>query len=389
MRSIVSVWTRWGDYVLGVRAVRPGELVSVGSPPRRLLSFERGVPKVWGLESDETLAPGQTVTVSCDGLDYTFSCSDEDTPSFAVALRRWAPLDALVLGALCAVLAWPAGSALSALQPKPEGVGQGLPSLAPVAEDVAPPHPTSFAVVAEPMLEPLQLLGESRCGQAEPGLRVSATHGRYGVTGPRDNADPHFAREALADNGAFRGSAGLTAPFGRDDSLGTDEKSANAKMWDDETLDDEGDRGLGLAGRVGGVMKTFAVAALADAGQQMRVLHTGLRISGARKASEVGRVMAAHFDEYRACADGAGLSGQRRVQLELDITPQGSVVPRGSSAGPIEQCLEQRVSRLTFEPGASDTAHVVYPLYFVAADRALEPLRVARPAASEACDCGG
>ncbi|HYP90564.1 MAG TPA: hypothetical protein VEQ59_20480, partial [Polyangiaceae bacterium] len=102
MRSIVSVWTRWGDYVLGVRAVRPGESVSVGSPPRRLLSFERGVPKVWGLESDETLAPGQTVTVSCDGLDYTFSCSDEDTPSFAVARRRWAPLDALVLGALCA-----------------------------------------------------------------------------------------------------------------------------------------------------------------------------------------------------------------------------------------------------------------------------------------------
>jgi len=44
------------------------------------------------------------------------------------------------------------------------------------------------------------------------------------------------------------------------------------------------------------------VQAAAENGTSMlRVLHTGLRVTGARKASEVGRAMAAHFEPDCPC----------------------------------------------------------------------------------------
>ena len=70
-----------------------------------------------------------------------------------------------------------------------------------------------------------------------------ATNHTYGVAGPKDNPDPHLARAqalAMATNfgmiGLIYAGAGgdvnaPTAPWGRDDSLGTDVSSARGNIW--------------------------------------------------------------------------------------------------------------------------------------------------------------
>ena len=83
---------------------------------------------------------------------------------------------------------------------------------------------------------------------------------RYGVAGPKDNQDPHIARSAALREAAEFGMIGLlntgaggdpnapTAPWGRDDSMGTDPISARGNMWGDSIGDAFGAGGLGLSG---------------------------------------------------------------------------------------------------------------------------------------------
>jgi len=409
MRRVVSVCTRWGDYVLSVRDVRPGESLAVGSPPRRLVSFERGYALVWSTQPQaahggRVLALGETITVSRDELDYTLTSSDDPTPDFASRGRKWAALDALALVALVATLGWHSAAPLAvAVEPAP-GVGAAA-RLAPLDVSEAPPaRQAVFAVVAEPEPVLLALSGESRCGSVEVGDRVAENRvGRYGMAGPVDNADPHLARPVLdygypTAHGALAalglpqmqpGSAGPTAPWGRADSLGTDAANARGKMWDDGIVDVTGDEGLGVAGYVGGVTKTFDVSALVDVPDAVpRVLHTGLRVSGGRKASEVGRVMAAHFDDFRACAASLPTAQALSVQLAFDVSVDGRATATESSVGAVEECLARSLSAVGFVAGASSATHVVYPLHFVAAQASLRSPRVAI-APSQPCDCGG
>jgi hypothetical protein len=86
------------------------------------------------------------------------------------------------------------------------------------------------------------------------------TGNRYGVAGPADNPDPHIARQAALRDAAEFGMIGLlnsgaggdpdapTAPWGRDDSLGTDPLSARGNMWGDSIGESFGAGGLGLSG---------------------------------------------------------------------------------------------------------------------------------------------
>lgn len=83
---------------------------------------------------------------------------------------------------------------------------------------------------------------------------------RAGVAGPKDNIDPHMARERALSEAKTFGLIGLlnsinggdpnapTSPFGRDSSSGTDDKSAQGNMWGDEIGDSWGSNGLGLTG---------------------------------------------------------------------------------------------------------------------------------------------
>lgn len=83
---------------------------------------------------------------------------------------------------------------------------------------------------------------------------------RYAVAGPKTNMDAHIARSAALREASEFGMIGLintagggdpnapTAPWGRDDSLGTDPISARGNMWGDEIGDSRGFGGLGLSG---------------------------------------------------------------------------------------------------------------------------------------------
>jgi hypothetical protein len=409
MRRVVSVWTRWGDYVLSVRDVRRGESLDVGSPPRRLLSFQQASPRIWPGPLDEqqagrALDPGETITVCRGELDYTITSSDGEMPEFAPSGRKWAALDALALAAFVAAWGWHSAPRLAvAIAPLP-GVGAAArPTHLESSED-APARQAIFAVVTEPEPMLFELSGESRCGRVEPGDRIAENRvGRYGMVGPIDNADPHLARPvpdqghptargAQATIGRPQmqpGSAGPTPPWGRADSLGTDAANARGRMWDESIVDVAGDEGLGVAGYIGGVTKTFDVGALGDEpNAQPRVLHTGLRVSGARKASEVGRVMAAHFDDFRACAGGMQPAQQLSVRLAFDVTVDGRASVTDASVNAVEQCLARSMSGVSFVAGAGSAAHVVYPLHFVAARTSLQSPRAAS-LPPQACDCGG
>src|SRR5271165_3141708 len=83
---------------------------------------------------------------------------------------------------------------------------------------------------------------------------------KYGVQGPKDNPDPHLAKQAALQEAAQFGMIGListmgggdpnapTAPWGREESSGADEKSARGNMFGDTIGDSFGAGGLGLSG---------------------------------------------------------------------------------------------------------------------------------------------
>ena len=318
---------------------------------------------------------------------------------------------AAALGVLLAALAWQRAGLVPAesLERLP-GWAALWPMRSALPPEVLTLHEGIFAVVADPTDALLAFPGDMRCGQADMGALVADNQGRFGVVGPPDNADPHLARPVpgrgyptavaatLHGIGAPQiqtGSSGPTARWGRDAALGTDVVTAQGRMSSEEPHEDVGEDGLGLAGLAGGVVKRFDVAPTAgNRTGELRVVHTGLHVTGARKVSEVARAMAARFDEFRACAesaksaDGAELANPR-VSLAFDVGEDGHVAATGGSAGALEQCLNQSLSRVAFAPGASDVSHVVYPLYFAAAERELKAPGVASAEPLRPCDCGG
>jgi hypothetical protein len=404
MQRVVSVWSRWGDYVLGVHDLRPGESLSVGAQP--LVHFRGGMASVYAEAgaAERQLRVGETVTVTVGELDYTLCCSEPaEAATFAPSRRPWALLDAAVLGMLVAASVWHAA-------PAPRLLHSGIGALAELGS-FASPEPAEkqpiregvFAVAAERAAEVLRLPGDMRCGRAELGAHFGAS-GRYGVAGPSNNADPHLARPvlgrgypaAVAPSGHWgqpeihQGSAGPTAPFARDTALGTDPNTATGNMWGDEVHDAWGEGGLGRAGHPGGVVKRFDIAPLTDSRTaQLRVVHTGLRVTGARKASEIGRVMAHRMADFRACAEGVEPAAVHDVELAFEVDQAGRAATSGAGVGALEKCLEQSLASAAFAAGASELSHVVYPLHFVAANVELKGPPLARLAATAPCDCGG
>ena len=323
-------------------------------------------------------------------------------PSQPVRIR-WG---AIVLGALSATLSWQLAHYTPLLKATP-GHRAAVPFPAPDLSEPPPRLDGLFQVAAEPDSAPLKLPGNLRCGRAEMGVEVTDTTGRYAVQGPRDNADPHLAKPepgrgfptapgadwVVGPAESPIGSAGPTAPFGRDSTLGTDSTHAIGQMWGDEPNEDVGENGLGRVGAAGSVVKRFDVAPLAEnQTAELRVVHTGLQVTGARKASEVGRAMATHFAEFRACGQ-TELSDkpqeQRSVALDFEILPSGAVVATGTAANALEQCLDRVLSGITFEASDTGRSQVVYPLHFAAPSDGLTNRGVPSPLVRERCDCGG
>lgn len=92
------------------------------------------------------------------------------------------------------------------------------------------------------------------------GSQVSRDQNKgYAVAGPKDNPDPHLARVAAIDMAREFGMVGLlagqsnsmnapTAPWGRDEALGTDALSARGNLWGESLGEAAGAGGLGLSG---------------------------------------------------------------------------------------------------------------------------------------------
>lgn len=241
---------------------------------------------------------------------------------------------------------------------------------------------------------------------------VTATNKRFGVKGPPDNTDPHIAKQnALRDAMEF-GMIGLlnagaggdpdapTAPWGRDDSLGQDDKSARGNMWGEEIGDAFGAGGLGLTGigeggggrgeGIGlGNIGTIGHGAGTGTGQGFGSGAGSGRLGGTHKSKPpsvrmgatsvsgrlppevIQRIVRQNFGRFRLCYENAlrnnpNLAG--RVSVSFTIGRDGSVgsvsgggdLPDASVIG----CVTKQFYGLSFPAPEGGVVKVSYPIAF-------------------------
>lgn len=237
------------------------------------------------------------------------------------------------------------------------------------------------------------------------------TNKRYAVQGPKDNPDPHLARQAALREAVEFGMIGLintgatgdpnapTAPWGRETSLGMDEVSAMGNMWGDEIGDAYGAGGLGLTGigeggggrgeGIGlGSIGTLGHGAGTGTGQGFgsghgrlggshrtkapRVRMGATTVSGRLPKEVIQRIIRQNFGRFRLCyekglATNPNLEG--RVSARFVINRDGSVsnVGNGGSSLPdsgVVNCVIRAFYGLSFPKPEGGIVTVVYPIMF-------------------------
>ncbi len=238
---------------------------------------------------------------------------------------------------------------------------------------------------------------------------TKATNKRYAVQGPKDNPDPHIARQAALREAMEFGMIGLlntgaagdpnapTAPWGRDTSLGTDDISARGNMWGDEIGDAFGAGGLGLSGigeggggrgeGIGlGNIGTLGHGAGVGTGQGFGAGHG--RLGGSHKTSApkvrmgattvsgrlppevIQRIVRQNYGRFRMCYEqglGRNPNLQGRVSARFVIGRDGSVsnVGNGGSDLPdsgVVSCVLSAFYGLSFPQPEGGIVTVVYPI---------------------------
>jgi outer membrane biosynthesis protein TonB len=238
-----------------------------------------------------------------------------------------------------------------------------------------------------------------------------AKNKRYAVQGPKDNPDPHIARQAALREAQEFGMIGLlntgaagdpnapTAPWGRDTSLGMDDMSARGNMWGDEIGDAFGAGGLGLSGigeggggrgeGIGlGSIGTLGHGAGTGTGQGFGSGHGRLggshktrapkvrmgatTVSGRLPPEVIQRIVRQNYGRFRMCfeqglARNPNLEG--RVSVRFVIGRDGSVsnVANGGSDLPdsgVVNCVVRAYYGLSFPQPEGGIVTVVYPIMF-------------------------
>ncbi|HQK16839.1 MAG TPA: AgmX/PglI C-terminal domain-containing protein, partial [Polyangiaceae bacterium] len=237
------------------------------------------------------------------------------------------------------------------------------------------------------------------------------TNRRYGVAGPKDNPDPHIARSAALREAAEFGMIGLlntgaggdpnapTAPWGRDDSLGTDPISARGNMWGDSIGDAFGAGGLGLSGigeggggrgeGIGlGSIGTIGHGAGTGTGQGFGSGHGRLggshrtrppqvrmgatTVSGRLPPEVIQRIVRQNYGRFRLCYEN-GLRNnpnlQGRVSVRFVIGRDGSVSNVGNAGSDLPDpavvsCVTRAYYGLSFPQPEGGIVTVVYPIMF-------------------------
>ncbi len=234
---------------------------------------------------------------------------------------------------------------------------------------------------------------------------------RYAVEGPKDNPDPHIARQAALRDAAEFGMVGLlntgaggdpnapTAPWGADTSSGIDPLSARGNMWGDSIGDAFGAGGLGLTGIGEGGGGRGEGIGLGNIGTIGHGAGTGTgqgfgsgsgRLSGGHKVSVpqvrmgqtqvngrlppevIQRIVRQNFGRFRLCYENGlrnnpNLTG--RVSVRFVIGRDGAVsnVGNGGSDMPdqsVVQCVIRQYYGLSFPPPDGGIVTVVYPISF-------------------------
>ncbi len=237
------------------------------------------------------------------------------------------------------------------------------------------------------------------------------TNKRYAVQGPKDNPDPHIARQAALREAVEFGMIGLlntgasgdpnapTAPWGRETSLGMDDVSAMGNMWGDEIGDAYGAGGLGLSGigeggggrgeGIGlGSIGTLGHGAGTGTGQGFgsghgrlggshktsspRVRMGATTVSGRLPKEVIQRIVRQNFGRFRLCYEkglGANPNLEGRVSVRFVINRDGSVsnVSNGGSSIPdsgVVNCVVRAFYGLSFPKPEGGIVTVVYPIMF-------------------------
>ncbi len=245
------------------------------------------------------------------------------------------------------------------------------------------------------------------------GNRLSHETGhKYGVEGPKDNADPHLSRQQQILQAKDFGMIGIlnaggggdpnapTAPWGRDDSSGNDPKSALGNMWGDSIGEAFGAGGLGLSGDGEGGGGKNAGIGMGDIGTighgrgtgdndgfgnghgplhgtyhthaVPRMIQGDLHVNGRLPAEVIQRIVRQNFGRFRMCyEDGLRqnptLQGRVGVKFAIDRGGAVSLASDGGSDLPdhaVVQCVVRGFSNLSFPEPQGGIVTVVYPLVF-------------------------
>ncbi len=234
---------------------------------------------------------------------------------------------------------------------------------------------------------------------------------KYGVQGPKDNPDPHLAKQAALQEAAQFGMIGListmgggdpnapTAPWGREESLGQDEKSARGNMFGDTIGDSFGAGGLGLSG-VGeggggrgegiglGNFGGLGHGAGTGTGQGIgsgrgrlggghqvrapRIREGATSVNGRLPPEVIQRIVRQNFGRFRLCYENGlknnpNLQGRVTVKFVIDRSGAVGMTADGGSDLPdqgVVQCVVRGFGNLSFPQPEGGMVTVVYPIMF-------------------------
>jgi hypothetical protein len=238
---------------------------------------------------------------------------------------------------------------------------------------------------------------------------------KYGVQGPKDNPDPHLAKQAALQEAAQFGMIGListmgggdpnapTAPWGREESSGQDEKSARGNMFGDTIGDSFGAGGLGLSG-VGeggggrgegiglGNFGGLGHGAGTGTGQGIgngrgrlggghqvkapRIREGATSVNGRLPPEVIQRIVRQNFGRFRLCYENGMRSNpnlQGRVSVKFVIDRSGAVAMTADGGsdipdGSVVQCVVRGFGNLSFPQPEGGMVTVVYPIMFSPGD---------------------
>ncbi|MGH7270130.1 MAG: AgmX/PglI C-terminal domain-containing protein, partial [Polyangiaceae bacterium] len=234
---------------------------------------------------------------------------------------------------------------------------------------------------------------------------------KYGVQGPKDNPDPHLAKQAALQEAAQFGMIGListmsggdpnapTAPWGREDSSGADEKSARGNMFGDTIGDSFGAGGLGLSGvgeggggrgegiglgNFGGLGHGAGMGTGQGIGngrgrlggghkvRSPRIREGATQVNGRLPPEVIQRIVRQNFGRFRLCYENGmrsnpNLQGRVSVKFVIDRSGAVSMTADGGSDLPdqgVVQCVVRGFGNLSFPQPEGGMVTVVYPIMF-------------------------